>query len=179
MEEEKPIKKNNNSLIAIIIAAVVVVVAAVVAVVLLLGGTKIKNIDDLKQAFKDKAAINCALSKDDVSYTFQSTAGWDKIHIFGNMDGEEVDMYLIKGDAIYASGNGMDLKMAYDTEYMDGFTDDIDSANSKEDASWGIDCKSASEANFNIPDKDWIDLSALQSAFGDQSDFDLDEDTTE
>lgn len=162
MEEAKPKKDNKNIVIAIIVAGAVVVIAAIVVVlVLTLGGSNIKNIDDLNQAFKDKAAINCTLSKDSDSYTIQTTKGWDKFHIFGQQNHEEMDMYLIKGDAMYMSANGMDVKMAYDDSYINEFTKDIDGPSVGTDKDVKIDCKAPGQTDFRIPNKDWLDLSGM------------------
>ncbi|MCL1929757.1 hypothetical protein FWF93_01320 [Candidatus Saccharibacteria bacterium] len=165
MEGEKP-KKNTNKLVAIIVA-VVAVIGIVVAIVLLAlsGGGGIKNLDDLKQAFKDKAAINCLLSKDDDSFTFQSTEGWDKVRIFGTVDHETSDLLILKDDAIYAvykyddeANEDTAVKMAYDADFVKAITEDIDQPNSAEDKKWSIECDSPSKADFSVPDKDWYDM---------------------
>ena len=164
-------KKNDKAkkgLIIGIIAGVVVIVGVVLACVFLLGGNYPKDFAGVRQAFKDKKAINCEITEEgeeNGSMIIQANDGWTKFKMIAKGEGVEAKTWMIEGDATYSLMGSMAVKTDFSRSDIDDFMGEFSSDDEEEEGNpegVTVSCSSPSKNDFTIPNEDWMDMAGYE-----------------
>ena len=159
--------KNKKVIIGASIAGAVVIIVGVVVALVLTGVIDFakhpSNATEFSAVVKERGAVNCEITDEDEdgSMTIQANDGWTKFRMFGESQGSEVNMWAIKGDALYMVIGDMAVKNAYDDSQLNDFADDASFGEEEADSKTKIVCFSPNKNDFSIPEKEWIDMSTF------------------
>jgi hypothetical protein len=156
-KKEQPKKTVSDLALGVIIGAAGAVAAALVVVFLLSRGHIPGNIDELKIAISNEEAINCSITKDDVSMVIQTNNGWSKLYA-KTADGK---ILAVKGDGLYIwTDTDGGYKVLYDSATIDELTSDISTDDEEDDSGYTLKCSTPIETNFAVPKNvDFVDMS--------------------
>ncbi len=158
-------KKATKKIVGIIIG-LALVVAVVLVCIFVFGGSKIKNMEDLRQAIVDRKALNCSATTDSgQSVTIQGNKGFEKLKMInGENASNKVYFLILKDDGIYYwdDSGSTAFKMAYSDSMVNELVDDATAVDDTEEDGGGYElkCESAGKADFSVPaGVDFTDLS--------------------
>jgi len=111
------------------------------------------NLEGLRAAILGRKAVNCTIThRDEGTALFQANEGWTKVRIISKIEGEEMNMIMIKGDGIYTWSGNDGYKMPYNDTMFDNMADEYDiEANSEDYAKISLRCENPSKADFKLP----------------------------
>jgi len=111
------------------------------------------NLAGLRLAMTGRKAMNCTITHiEEGTAMIQANDGWTKVRISSKIEGEEVNILMLKGDGMYTWSSEGAFKLAYDDTFFDNMTSEYDIDENSEDYSKiSLRCENPSKANFNLP----------------------------